>query len=141
MSQPRPGKRPRSNASIEGSTIFVPTNNQTSRSGDESSSSPSSSLIVMLAKGCKKHREQHEKEGDIHLLSDETQIPGSCVKALSSLSRILPKVEQAYCASSTPKPGDIENLCDFYLSVVQRNFCPAALKLFDHGRKPVESKS
>eukprot|EP00977_Amphora_coffeiformis_P015049 scaffold4341_cov161-Amphora_coffeaeformis.AAC.3 len=135
MSAPRlaAGKRPR-DASMEGSTIVVP--NKSNNNDDASSSS----IIIMLANACKQHLDQHERDGTAGCTYHENEIPSSCRKALDKLSRIIPKMEKAYNASRNPKSVDVMHLCDFYLSVTQNNFCPAALKLFNYGRKPVESK-
>lgn len=147
MSHARPGKRPR-DAGIEGSTIAIPYkqnnanyNDGVHQGGDDASSS---TLILMLAKSCKKHNEQHEKQGHVEdyvCHAEENQkIPPGCLKSLTSLGRIIPKVEKAYRATSDPKTADIYHLCDFYLSVVQRSFCPSALKLFEFGQNPANSE-
>ena len=135
MSPPRlaAGKRPR-DAGIEGSTIVVPNK---SNNDDDSSSS---SIIIMLADACKQHLDQHERDGTAGCTYNENEIPSSCRKGLDNLSRIIPKMEKAYNAGRNPKSVDVMHLCDFYLSVTQNNFCPAALQLLNYGRKPVESK-
>ena len=136
MSSPRPGKRPRSGG-MEGSTVLVPHNHQAPPAKDSSSSS----LIMMLAKSCQKHEEQHNKDGTIENDYDENHVPPLCAKALQTLTRIIPKVEKAYRAAAHPAPMDIQHLCDFYLSVVQRKFCPSALHLFEYGKNPRQSTS
>ena len=145
----RPGKRARNNASdMEGSTIVVPrTNEGNNNSGNNNNNNNqqgdgSSSLILMLAKSCTKHNDQHQKEGEIvpGSADGDEVAPTICRRALNTLSRIIPKVEKAYRASSNPKAVDIQHLCDFYLGVVQRIFCPFALELFDYGQNPADRK-
>lgn len=144
-SRSRAGKRPR-NAGMEGSTIVVPNNKNGGHGGSNSNNAQGKgeSLILMLAKSCTRHNEQHKKDGDIDEICyhqhDGEDEPACCRKALLTLSRIIPKVEKAYRASSNPNAIDVRHLCDFYLGVVQRSFCPSALKLFEYGKNPADSK-
>lgn len=120
---------------MEGSTIVIP------NKSDNDEEKSSSSIILMLANACAQHLEQHKSEGtEDSVYHHENEIPSSCRKALDMLGRIIPKMEKAYNARRNPLPVDVIHLCDFYLSVTQNYFCPAAQKLFDYGRKPGESK-
>lgn len=132
MSLSRPGKRPRG---MEGSTIVVPAQQQQPPPPASGGPGDASSLIVMLAKSCQKHRAQHDKveQQQGEAVSGERLPADLCERSLESLRKILPKVERAYGVAAHPKATDVRHLCDFYGSVVQRRFCPSALELFGNG--------
>jgi hypothetical protein len=114
-------------------------------------------LLIILSDNCRKHsingNTHHESN---HVLSEEwDNVPLFCQEALTTLKRILPRVENRILIIEnnnnnnnnsndtkmiSSNVSDLGHLCDFYNDVILGGFCPHALHLFDLGKGAIEGK-
>jgi hypothetical protein len=97
-------------------------------------------FLLALSTSCRKHQQtKHAKrKGTESWCNEEADIPDGCAEAISTLRKILPKVEQAVQALPV-SVTDIGHMCDFYTSCLSGVFCPHAPHLFFLGQGATES--
>jgi len=88
-------------------------------------------FLHKLSDCCAQHAESHTPK-PVRPLTEHDEMPEKCQKDMSSLCKILPRVEDA--VDKNPHPSYIPHLCDFYQSVIQGRFCPHAPLLLEWGK-------
>jgi len=101
-----------------------------------SRSDKNDSLISQLFASCTKHRLYHDVSG----ADEDNGVPDRCQSILTSLRKILPKVEEAYHSKKKPRAEDVGHMCEFYVQVMEGNFCPNAPHLFRLGKGGTQGK-
>lgn len=122
--------------------------------------SSNKSLLVRLSESCNLHRQNchgSDDENDIDYNADPSP---QCLSDMKDLKSIIPMIEasclrkkrnesdsRAGDSSTGPAtlrnidPKEVNNLCLFYISVVECTYCPFSMDLlFDHGRGGIESE-
>jgi hypothetical protein len=142
------------------------TSTQQNKSSRQRTKSSKKSLLIRLSESCNLHRKNcHEECDDEHDMDCNTDHPSPrCLSDMKDLRSIIPMIE-ASCLGTSMKtsgnekrevasrvgtvsavrnaidPKEVNNLCLFYISVVECTYCPFAMELlFDHGRGGVESE-
>ena len=98
-------------------------------------------MLLQLSGSCARHRSRHEK-GRIsaHPNDVEGEVPKFCQDVINTLRKVMPKVEQAYRASTNPRVEDIGHICDFFEQVIEGGFCPHAPHLLRLGKRVNDGK-
>lgn len=94
-------------------------------------------FLLKLSDCCAQHAESHPAK-PLQPLTEQDEIPERCQREMSSLCKILPRVEDTYSIDKNPHPSYLTHLCDFYQSVIQGRFCPHAPLLLDWGKNGTE---
>jgi hypothetical protein len=132
-------------------------NNQSIISGNIGSSSittkTTSNLLIRLSQGCLRHQQtchsgnkskERDQEGmeeeEEHEETKETETDDSqCASEMQKLSRLIPLIEASCQNTVHISPTEIQNLALFYISVVQRTYCPhSLLYIFKDGKGGIE---
>jgi hypothetical protein len=137
-------------------------NNKSIRSSSIGSSSTTtkttSNLLTRLSQGCLRHQqtchseneskerdqegmeEEEEHEEEETKETNETEKDDSqCASEMQKLSRLIPLIEVSCQNTVHISPTEIQNLALFYISVVQRTYCPySLLYIFKDGKGGIE---
>jgi len=123
---------------------------------------PSKSLLIRLSESCNSHRTKFHNPDDEHDVECDSEPSPQCSSDMKALRGIIPKIEASCQCRKLSKDGnrdrgeasdrsardvnaidpkEVNNLCLFYVSVLECVYCPHSMELlFDHGRGGVESK-
>ena len=112
----------------------------------------SKSLLIRLSESCNSHRTKFHNPDDEHDVECDSEPSPQCSSDMKALRGIIPKIEASCQCRKGSKdrsargvnaidPKEVNNLCLFYVSVLEGVYCPHSMELlFDHGRGGVESK-
>lgn len=128
--------------------------NISSISSSSTTTKTTSNLLIRLSQGCLRHQqtchcENESKERDQEGMGDEEEEEtnetekddSQCASEMQKLSRLIPLIEASCQTAVHISPTEIQNLALFYISVVQRTYCPhSLLYIFKDGKGGIEGE-
>jgi hypothetical protein len=116
-----------------------------------------SNLLIRLSQGCLCHAQtchsrDNEEEEEEEEENNESMVPKEqrrqqqeqnqqCASEMKKLARLIPLIEASCQNAIAISPSEIQNLALFYISVVQRIYCPySLLYIFNNGKGGIEGE-
>lgn len=104
------------------------------------STKTTSNLLIRLSQGCLRHQQTCHSNDESMAQGDGAEAQ-QCASEMQKLSRLIPLIEASCLNAIHISPAEIQNLALFYISVVQRTYCPySLLYIFNDGQGAVEGK-
>ena len=105
------------------------------------STKTTSNLLIRLSQGCLRHQQTCHSNDESMTQGEGVEAQQQCASEMQKLSRLIPLIEASCLNAIHISPAEIQNLALFYISVVQRTYCPySLLYIFNDGKGAVEGK-